>query len=322
MQSLTEITNWAVDLIGVKKTYARRIQALRGVNIQVGQGEIFGLLGPNGAGKSTLVKIMMTLVRPDAAWGTVLGRPLGNKKKRALMGFLPESTQFPSYLTGRQVLDYYGALARVPRAVRRKRAVELLDRVGLGRWGDVPASQYSKGMLRRLGLAQALINDPDLVVLDEPTDGLDPLGRRDVRMLLSDLKRRGKTIFLNSHLLSEVETVCDRVAILNQGLVARQGTLAELTEHTVEYHITTSGNLDHLRSELERLEGKIEEDRIVVSGHDAQRVNEIVDLLRSRGCLIESVEPRRFSLEDVFVEIIGDSVKGVGTAPLADSDKP
>ncbi|MEE9295553.1 MAG: ABC transporter ATP-binding protein [Phycisphaerae bacterium] len=310
MLQVTEITNWAVDLIGVKKTYARNIHALRGVNIQVGRGEIFGLLGPNGAGKTTLVKIMMTLVRPDEARGTVLGRPLGNRKKRAVMGFLPESTQFPAYLTGRQVLEYYAALAKVPRAIRRKRAGQWLERVGLAQWSHVRASQYSKGMARRLGLAQALMNDPELLVLDEPTDGLDPMGRREVRNLLTELKQAGKTIFLNSHLLSEVETVCDRVAILHQGLVARQGTLAELTEHTVEYHIVSSGELDGLRDDIDRIGGRIEEGHIVIQGHDAKRVNEIIDLLRARDCLIESVEPRRFSLEDVFVEVIGD----VGTA--------
>ncbi len=317
MQHVTEITNWAVDLIGVKKTYARKIQALRGVNIQVGRGEIFGLLGPNGAGKSTLVKIMMTLVRPDVAYGTVLGRPLGNRKKRAVMGFLPELSRFPSYLTAHQALDYYGAIAKVPRVTRRKRATELLERVGLKDWSDTRVSQYSKGMSRRLGLAQALINDPELLVLDEPTDGLDPIGRREVRTLLAELRRAGKTIFINSHLLSEVETVCDRVAILHQGLVARQGTLSELTQHTVEYRIVTSGDVGAVRAEVEKIGGSIDDGQIIVSGHDAKRVNEIIDLLRSRDYLIESVQPRRFSLEDVFVEVIGDAADSVGAPPIA-----
>ncbi len=316
MLHVTEITNWAVDLIGVKKTYARKIQALRGVNIQVGRGEIFGLLGPNGAGKSTLVKIMMTLVHPDVAHGTVLGRPLGNRKKRAVMGFLPEQSQFPPYLTARQTLDYYGALAKVPAQKRRERSDSLLGRVGLEQWVDTRVSQYSKGMLRRLGLAQALINDPELIVLDEPTDGLDPIGRREVRALLTELRRAGKTVFINSHLLSEVEMVCDRVAILNQGLVARQGTLSELTEHTMEYRIATTVEASALREEVERLGGSLQDGHIVVSGRDAKVVNEIIDLLRSRDYSIESVEPRRFSLEDVFVEIIGDAAGSVGAPPV------
>jgi ABC-2 type transport system ATP-binding protein len=317
MLQVTEITNWAVDLIGVKKTYGRRIPALRGVNIQVGRGEIFGLLGPNGAGKSTLVKIMMTLVRPDVAYGTVLGRPLGNRKKRAVIGYLPEASRFPPYLTGYQVLDYYGALANVPAATRRARSREWLERLGIGKWGDTRTGQYSKGMLRRLGLAQALVNDPEMLVLDEPTDGLDPLGRRDVRGLLTELKRAGKTVFINSHLLSEIETVCDRVAILNEGLVARQGTLSELTEHTIEYRITTCGDLECVAGKLRSLDVRVDGEMVVVGGHDAKRVNEIIDLLRSGDVLIEAVTPHRLSLEDVFVEIIG---RGGATATAHAAD--
>ncbi|NOT02148.1 MAG: ABC transporter ATP-binding protein [Phycisphaerales bacterium] len=304
---VTEITNLAIDLIGVRKTYRKKVQALRGVNVQVGRGEIFGLLGPNGAGKSTLVKIMMRVVRADAVMGTVLGRPLGNKNKLAVTGYLPESHRFPGYLTGMQVLDFYAALARVPRPVRRSRAPGLLDRMGLTRWADRPTREYSKGMLQRLGISQALMNDPELIVLDEPTDGLDPMGRRDVRSMLLELKKAGKTIFLNSHLLSELEMVCDRVAILNEGLVARQGTLAELTQRTVEYRIRTSGDLQAIRGEIEKRSGTIRNGQIVLGGRDAQGVNELIDLLRQNGHLIEAVEPHRLSLEDIFVEALGQS---------------
>ena len=314
---VTEISNWAVDLIGVQKTYGKDIRALRGVSIQVGRGEIFGLLGPNGAGKSTLVKIMLTVVHADVAMGTILGRPIGTRKKLAVIGYLPENHQPPAYLTARQVLDYYGALAKVPRQVRARRAIELLERVDLSQWADVRVGKFSKGMLQRLGVAEALMNDPELVVLDEPTDGVDPLGRRDIRNLLLELRRAGKTVFLNSHLLSEIEMVCDRVAILDKGLVARQGTLSELTEHTVEYRITTDGKLDALRGEIEKLGGEIRDGRIVVGGRDAKRLNEFIDLLRSRGYLIESVEPRRFSLEDVFVEITGNRSGEAATVPTA-----
>ena len=309
----TEITNWGVDLIGVTKTYGKKIHALRGVNIQVGRGEIFGLLGPNGAGKSTLVKIMMTVVRPDAALGTVLGRPLGNRKKLAVIGYLPENHRFPAYLTGMQLLDYYGRLAKVPSKLRRKRIPMLLDRVGMTRWADTRISKYSKGMMQRLGLAQALINDPELLVLDEPTDGVDPLGRRDIRELLLELRDQGKTVFLNSHLLSELEMVCDRVAILVDGLVARQGTLSELTDHTVEYRITVQGDLTVLSDEIQKLDGRVVDGRIIIEGDDTERVNRIIDLLRSRNMAIESVEPHRFSLEDVFVDTLG---RGDSSPPI------
>ena len=305
MTEMTEMTNWAVDLIGVRKTYGGGIQALRGVNVQVGRGEIFGLLGPNGAGKTTLVKIMMTVVRPDKAVGTVLGRPLGHRRKLAVIGYLPEDHRFPSYLTGAQLLDYYGALARIGRTVRRKRALELLDQMGMSSWADTRIHKYSKGMLQRLGLAQALMNDPELVVLDEPTDGLDPIARRDVRELLLERKRRGRTVFINSHLLSELEMVCDRVSILVDGLVARQGVLRELTEQSMEYRITAASDMSGVREKVVELGGHVEDKTIVIPGHDRQLVNRMVDALRAGGVLIEAVEPRRFSLEEVFVEALG-----------------
>ncbi len=305
MTDMTEMTNWAVDLIGVHKTYPGKIHALRGVNIQVGRGEIFGLLGPNGAGKTTLVKIMMTVVRPSQVVGTILGRPIGNRKKLARIGYLPESHRFPKYLTGLQLLDSYAALARVPRSLRKKRAPELLDRLGMADWGGIRISKYSKGMMQRLGLAQALMNDPELIVLDEPTDGLDPMGRRDVRELLLEFKKQGKTVFINSHMLSELEMVCDRVSILVGGLVARQGTLRELTEHSIEYKIKVAGSLSSVADKVTEMGGEISGNAIVVSGHDAETVNKYIDLLRGAGVLIEAVEPRRFSLEEVFVDTLG-----------------
>jgi len=305
MVAITEMTNWAVDLIDVRKTYGRGVHALRGVNIQVGRGEIFGLLGPNGAGKTTLVKIMMTVVKPTHALGTILGRPLGHRGKLARMGYLPENHRLAGYLTGGQVLDYYAAMAKVPRATRRDRAARLLEIVGMTQWASTPVDQYSKGMMQRLGIAQALMNDPEFVVLDEPTDGLDPVGRRDVRALLQDLRRKGTTIFLNSHLLSELEMVCDRVAILVDGLVARQGTLQELTEHTVEYRVTFSGDASRVADKLRALEVSVNGTVATLRGHDATKVNALIDVLRGAGVLIESVQPHRFSLEDVLVEAMG-----------------
>lgn len=316
MADVTELTNWAVDLIGVRKTYPGKIEALRGVNVQVGRGEIFGLLGPNGAGKSTLVKIMMTVVHADQAIGTLLGRPLGNRRKLAAIGYLPEGHRFPPYLTGRQLLNSYAALAKVARSVRKTRSDELLERVGMSQWSDVRISKYSKGMMQRLGLAQALMNDPDMIVLDEPTDGVDPMGRRDIRELLLELKRQGKTIFINSHLLGELEMVCDRVSILVSGFVARQGTLAELTDQSREYRIKCSGDLEALRERIIEHGGKLLDGEIAIKGHDQEKINVMIDLLRSSNVLIESVVPRRFSLEDVFVDTLG-GLAAVGAQPVA-----
>ena len=306
MAGITEMTNWGIDLIDVRKTYARKIHALRGVNIQVGRGEIFGLLGPNGAGKTTLVKIMMTVVRPTYALGTILGRPLGHRGKLAVTGYLPENHRFPPYLTGRQLLEYHAALAKVPRARRKANAAKLVDRMSLTQWADIRIDKYSKGMTQRLGVAQVLMNDPELVVLDEPTDGLDPVGRREVRELLLELKKQGKTIFLNSHLLSELEMVCDRVAILVDGLVARQGTLNELTAHPIEYRITCSGDIGPVGERLAEWGASVDRGTIALPGHDLAKVNTVIDLLRAHDLQIHSVEPKRFSLEDILVEAMGD----------------
>jgi ABC-2 type transport system ATP-binding protein len=176
--------------------------------------------------------------------------------------------------------------------------------MNIARWADTRVDKYSKGMLQRLGVAQALMNDPELLVLDEPTDGLDPVGRRDVRNLVIELKRQGRTVFLNSHLLSELEMVCDRVAILVDGLVARQGTLQELTERTIDYRICFSGDAVPLREKIEALGGTLDAHAITLPGHDLDKVNQVVDLLRANHLTLESVEPHRFSLEDVLVEAL------------------
>lgn len=307
---------WSVELRGVRKTYAGRIEALKGVDVCAAAGEIFGLLGPNGAGKSTLVKIMLTVIRADQAAGSVLGHPIGHTRTKERIGYLPEGHSFPGYLTGAQLLDYFAALGNVPRAIRRRRAPELLDRLGMRDWAGQRISGYSKGMLQRLGIAQALMNDPDLIVLDEPTDGLDPIGRRDVRELLQELKRAGKTIFLNSHLLGELELVCDRVVILLSGQVARQGVLSEMLKDTLETRVTVQGSLDGVKELLPRFEARVEGGTIVLAGQNPPRVNELIDLLRSRGVLIESVVPRRVNLEDVFVQAMGGAAR-VGAAPVA-----
>ena len=230
-------TDAAIDLRQVFKTYGRRVHALQGVDLHVNRGEVFGLLGPNGAGKSTLVKIMMTVVRATRAEGRILGQPVGHKPTLARVGYLPENHRFPKYLTGRQVLEFFSALAGVDRTTRQKRSAEFLDVVGMTQWADTKIATYSKGMLQRVGLAQALVHQPDLVVLDEPTDGVDPVGRRDILDVLNRIRGQGRTVFVNSHALSELEAICDRVAILVKGRVAKQGTLDELTVARQRYEI-------------------------------------------------------------------------------------
>ncbi|MBI1314080.1 ATP-binding cassette domain-containing protein [bacterium] len=212
--------------------FRRRVQALNGVSLDVPRGEIFGLLGPNGAGKTTLIKILLGIVRKSAGSASVLGHVAGDRRGRRAIGYLPESHRIPHHLTGNTALEYYGQLSGMPLSEIHAKRNGLLDTVGLGKWGRTPVRNYSKGMQQRLGLAQAMLHDPDLLILDEPTDGVDPVGRAEIRDVLFQLKDRGKTVFLNSHLLQEIELVCDRVAILHAGLVRHVGPVRELTDAT------------------------------------------------------------------------------------------
>jgi len=331
----------AIDLRDVAKRYKGKIDALRGIEMHVRRGEIFGLLGPNGAGKSTLVKIMMTIVRPTRCAGTVLAKPVGHKPTLAKTGYLPENHRFPRYLTGRQIVEFFAALANVDRPTRRRRAAELLDLVGMSADADRPVSTYSKGMAQRIGLAQALVNDPDLVLLDEPTDGVDPVGRRDIRDVLLRLRSQGKTVFINSHLLSELEMICDRVAILVAGRVARQGTLHDLTLDQQRYEIEVAPNGQLPRPIRETLAATVQPialpaattpaftggppplRRALERGHlptgqwieidgptirlgitNPTALQPLIDQLRAANTPIHRVQLVRPSLEDLFIEAV------------------
>ena len=331
----------AIDLRDVAKTYGRNVRALRGIRMEVRPGEIFGLLGPNGAGKSTLVKIMMTVIRPSRAEGTLLGRPIGHKPTLARVGYLPEHHQIPAYLTCRQALDLFAALSKVDHAARKRRVTELLEQVGMASWADARIGTCSKGMQQRIALAQAMVHDPDLIVLDEPTDGLDPVGRRDVRQVLLKLRDQGKTVFLNSHLLGELERVCDRVAILLAGQVIRQGTIDELTAGSEHYEIEVGDDrqpllADRIRQALPcqvppggrpgetpppggqsgeipvsdwgRLPSgetvSLEGLTVCVATGNAGPVQAVIDGLRAKGLQILAVRPVRQSLEDYFLQTV------------------
>ncbi len=311
---------YVIDLHDVEKVYKGHVHALRGVEIKVTGGEIFGLLGPNGAGKSTLVKIMMTIVRPTRISGTVLGRPVGHKPTLRRVGFLPEHHSFPRYLTGRQALEFYATLAKVDRPTRTRRATELLEIVGMSEWADKKVSTYSKGMMQRVGLAQALVNDPELVLLDEPTDGVDPVGRREIRDILLRLRTEGKTIFLNSHLLSELEMICDRVAILVQGRVAQQGRIADLTADSQRYEIVIEGAAPSwaaAQPELRIDTGADHRTTLTCRGAEAASVQPIIDRLRKGKMTIISVRPVRETLEDLFMRAVTDPKTGRALAPGA-----
>ena len=324
-------TEFALDLHDVEKIYGsgkRRVEALRGVSLQVYPGEVFGLLGPNGAGKSTLVKILMTVVHPTRGSGTVLGRPIGAKSTLAHVGYLPEHHRFPRYLTGRQMLEFFGALCGVPRATRKSKSAELLETVGMSQWGDRRVDSYSKGMLQRVGLAQALMNDPHLIVLDEPTDGVDPIGRKDILAVLKRLRDQGKTVFVNSHLLGELELISDRVAIMVRGQVVRQGTIDELTANRQWYEVDITAESaapvpellhisdDHPAQETRKgqladgiwlqVQTRPEGTTVRLGTADPSRIQPTLDSLRQAHCIIRRIQAVRPSLQDLFMEAVTD----------------
>ncbi len=307
----------AIDLSDVAKTYRGRVDALRGISMQVRRGEIFGLLGPNGAGKSTLVKILMSVVRPTRCQGTMLGRPVGSRQALLRVGYLPENPRFPEYLTGEQTLHTFAMLSKVPRDLRRSLAEKTLRLVGMSDWRRKKIGAYSKGMKQRIGIAQALMNDPELVMLDEPTDGVDPVGRREIREMLIAIKAEGRTVFVNSHLLSEVETLCDRVAILVKGKVARQGAIDDLTRSSRRYEVEIAGpppSAEPVRRMIAALRGQESGHDAVTTyslpGADAEEVQPLIDALRAAGVTVRALRPARQSLEDLFMEAIVDPETG------------
>jgi len=293
-----------LEVARVRKVYRGRVEALRGISLQVPEGSVFGLLGPNGAGKSTLVKILTTIIRPTACDGTMLGKPIGHKPTLSQVGYLPEHSRFPAYLNGRQVIEYSAGLAGFP--LTRERVDEVLELVGMKEAGERMVKTYSKGMVQRIGFAQALVNDPKLVFLDEPTDGVDPEGRRMMRELLVRMRQEGRTVFVNSHLLGELETVCDSVVILKDGAVVKQGKLEELTAGTTRFVVMTTEAIPEelaARFRSERL--SVMGNRVEVPGVDPAPVQPVLDALRGAGAIVSQVQQDRQSLEDLFLESMG-----------------
>jgi len=282
--------------------------ALRGLTLDVPSGEIFGFLGPNGAGKTTTIKLLLGLISPTAGHGTMLGYPLGSVNARRHVGFLPESPYFYEYLRGEELLDYYGRLFGLVHHVRRERNESLLKLVGLWDARRLAVRKYSRGMLQRLGLAQALINDPDLVILDEPAGGLDPIGRREMRDILLHLRDRGKTVFLSSHILAEVETVCDRVAILHRGELVAGGRMTDLLSEGREMELTVHGVNGALSAHLGGMPGveiRHGTDVTVVILPEHALVYQAIEIVRAAGGQVVSLGAKRERLEDLFVKLVG-----------------
>jgi ABC-2 type transport system ATP-binding protein len=300
-----------IDVRDLKKTYRapfsrRKVPALHGISFSVDEGEIFGFLGPNGAGKTTTIRILMGLIAPSGGRATLFGHDIPSRRARARLGFLPESPYFYDYLTVAELLDLAGRLFGMSAADRRARAEELIATVGLEHARRTPMKKYSKGMLQRAGIAQALMNDPDLVVLDEPMSGLDPVGRKEVRDIILSLRDRGKTVFFSSHILADVETICDRVAIVVRGEVHDVGRLSELVQDTslgTDVVLRIDG-VDE--SALEALEATCEaarrrEGELVATLSPDVDTDELLARAREAGAKIISVAPRHETLEDLFI---------------------
>ncbi|MCK6446526.1 MAG: ABC transporter ATP-binding protein [Planctomycetes bacterium] len=299
-----------IEVRDLTKTYGGKLfkkgfRALDGVSISVGPGSVFGLLGPNGAGKTTLVKILLGLAHPSTGEARLFGEPVGAVAPRARIGYLPEAHRLPLYLTGRQVLELFGQMCGRDLDWVKARVARLLELVDMTGAADRKVREYSKGMQQRIGLAQALIHDPDLVILDEPTDGVDPVGRAAIREVVLDLKRAGKTIFINSHLLMEVELVCDRVVIMDKGRIVKQGTIGELTPRTGRVRFELAPVPPNLETILAGVGSGLvlQEQGCELHANDAE-IDVAVDRLRAAGVSIRGLEARRMNLEQAFIETV------------------
>jgi ABC-2 type transport system ATP-binding protein len=329
----------AIETHDLRKTYVegllrrKRQEALKGLSLRVERGEIFGLCGGNGAGKTTFIKCLLGVIRKTGGEASLLGFPAGDRRGRKLVGYLPENLRVPRHLTALTALEYYGHLSNVPSSEIRKKRGPLLEMVGLAQRAKDPVRTYSKGMLQRLGLAQAMLHDPDLFVLDEPTDGLDPLARSQVRGFLTDLKKRGKTIFLNSHILQEVQLVCDRVAILALGELKTIIDVSQLNSGHASAEVGSQNGNGQPQAQRDELELHLDltapeplirqafghapvagwesfspyDHRVITRVADQAAVDQLIDRLRQSGVSIVGLTRPQISLEDAYLEIVAEA---------------
>jgi len=279
-------------------------EILKGISLSVKEGEIFGYLGPNGAGKTTTIKCLLGLIFPDEGTIAIFGQPHLSARARKVLGFLPENPYFYDYLTAREFLAFYADLFGLGRDVKEERTGRLLKLVGLERAADLRLRKFSRGMLQRIGLAQALINDPQLVILDEPLGGLDPLGRKEIRDIIVRFKQEGKTVFFTSHILQDIEMICDHVAIIVAGRVVRQGALQDLVSEKVLFtEVTVMGvPVEAFRGLGESV--SVQGERVLLKVFEEKRVDDVLAVIRENRGKIISLSPRTETLEDIFVETV------------------
>jgi ABC-2 type transport system ATP-binding protein len=307
----------AIDVSSLTKVFSSKlgskITALDGVSFSIAPGELFGLLGPNGAGKTTTVKIILGLTFPTSGEARVFGIPVTNPESRRRVGYLPEGHRFPGYLTARETLSIFGRMSGMEPKQVMVRAMPLLERLRIEKWIDVRVKKFSKGMVQRLGIAASLIHEPDILLLDEPTDGVDPVGRREIRDLLREEAHKGRAVLVNSHLLSEIELTCDRVAVLRKGVIAAQGTIDSLTRQESVYKIALTPMSDNLAAAFREAGATIvsQNGSFQVAVRDVEQLNQLIDKARSAGAMLTEVSPVRSTLEDVFVDLVraGDAAQ-------------
>jgi ABC-2 type transport system ATP-binding protein len=304
-----------VEIDGLTKDYAagslslQSKRALDHLTLTIDEGEIFGLIGPNGAGKTTTLKLLVGLIFPTEGSAKILGKPVGDLSVKAEIGFLPEQPYFYDYLTGRELLDYFGQLFGMKREERRQRIEELLRRVDLVEAGDVQLRKYSKGMTQRLGVAQAILNRPRIALLDEPMSGLDPMGRRDMTELIRDLHRDGCTVLFCSHILPDVEALCSRVAILNQGKKVKEGKLADILDLSLTIEVVlanVSGSLEQSLAGIAKTQQRLGE-IMKLELQDQKALQGVLGLVQKNGANLVSVHPVKQTLEDYFVREVARS---------------
>jgi ABC-2 type transport system ATP-binding protein len=303
------MTGGAIRVDGLTKTFRlgfipKSKEVLKGISLIVQEGQIFGYLGPNGAGKTTTIKCLLGLIFPDSGTIDIFGQPHLSPRARRSLGFLPENPYFYDYLTAREFLAFYADLFGLERGEKDSRIGRLLGLVGLERAGDLQLRKFSRGMLQRVGLAQALINDPKLVILDEPLGGMDPLGRKEIRDIIVRFKEEGKTVFFTSHILQDIEMICDRVAIIVGGRIVKEGALQDLVSEKVLFtEIVLSGlPAEAFRGLGESFSAKGE--RLLLRVFDEAKVEEVLALIHERKGRVLSLSPRTETLEDIFVETV------------------
>ncbi|MHB8859504.1 MAG: ABC transporter ATP-binding protein [Thermoleophilia bacterium] len=302
----------AIEIEGLTKVYGfgdEEVRAVDSLDLSVGPGEVFGFLGPNGAGKTTTVQMLMQIIFPTSGRASLLGSPIGDIAAREKIGYLPELFQFHDFLRAEEFLDFHARLYGMPAADRKRRIEEVLELVGLKEASRSRIRTFSKGMLQRIGIGQAIINKPELLFLDEPTSALDPLGRRDVRDLILSLRDGGTTVFLNSHLLSEVEMTCSQIGILNKGKLIRVGDIQSLIQTTHCVDIRVEGLPEETLEKIRRMATNIEANNgdMTVTLEDEEQVPLLARMIMDSGAVLREFTPRSQQLEEVFVQSIEES---------------